>query len=118
MNEEPRRQLDADPARPALLPKQLENLRTCCFVIRLELGCKLIAIFEAVCGLLESIFACKQLSARNEDRWNTPQWKEDRVQQQPTDHNPQLRLFLGLVTLFSAQLLLAGITFVSEHSAG
>lgn len=96
--------------RPSLLPKQLENITTCCLIIPLELGCKLIAVFEGMCGLCESILAFKQLSL-TKDPWNMPQWKKTSAVLQ---RNPKVSLFIGLVTLFSAQLLLAGVAYVSK----
>lgn len=95
--------------RPSVLPKQLVNIKNCCFLLPLELGCKVIAVFEGFCGLCESILAFKQLS-RTKDRWNMPQWKTTSAVQQ---RNPEVSLFIGLVTLFSAQLLLAGVAYVS-----
>lgn len=116
MNVKPRPELPYRP-RPSLLPVQLENLKTCCILFRLELGCKLIALFEGLSGLCESYLACKQIQPV-QDPWNVPQWKTATTLP-PLHHDPQLQLFLGLVTLCSAQLLLAGIVFVSSrHSAG
>ncbi|XP_030557699.1 uncharacterized protein LOC115760490 isoform X1 [Drosophila novamexicana] len=86
--------------------QHMENLKSCCFFFDLKLGCKLIALFEALSGLWQIYHGYKELYV-HKDRLLAPEWIDTKVAQ----HSAQFKFFLALVGFFSAQLLLAGVIF-------
>lgn len=83
------------------------NVQSCCYFFSLKMGCKLIVLFENILGLWQIYLGYSQIHDINRNL--APEWFSSNT----TQHNSEFFLFLGLVAFFCAQLLLAGVVFVS-----